>query len=162
MPAIPQTVEINPDEVRTYDLIQPGWYNAEMVASEIRPTNKGTGEYLNLQFALLDPPVNRRVFVTLNLWNVSEEAVRIANQQRLELLTALGRPNAQTTEELHGIPVCLKIAVKEDKSGKYEPRNEVKGFKPATTGASPAPAARGAPAAPRAAAPAATLKPWQK
>lgn len=164
MPVFAATAEVDPNDVRSFEIIPPGWYNAEMVDSEIKAAKSGSGEYVSLQFALLDPPhVNRRVFVTLNLWNASAEAVRIANQQRLELLTALGRPNAQTTEELYGIPVCLKVAVREDRSGQYEPRNEVKGFKPATAGTAAAPAGRAAPAAQRAAAPApAARKPWEK
>lgn len=160
MPAFNATAEVDPSEARSFELIPPGWYNAEMIDSEIRATKSGNGEYISLQFALLDPPhVNRRVFVNLNLWNASAEAVRIANQQRLELLMALGKPNAQTTEELHGIPVMLKLGIREDKTGQYEPRNEVKGFKP-VAGVTP----RAAAVAPRAQAPAAAAarKPWEK
>jgi hypothetical protein len=158
MPSIPQTAEVNPDDIRSFDLIPPGWYNAELVDAEVRTAKSGNGEYLSLQFSLLDAPhVNRRVFVSLNLWNSNSEAVRIANQQRFELLTALGKPNAQDTAELMGIPVALRLAVKEDKSGMYEPRNEVKGFR-AVSGAAPRPMSS-APAA-RPAAPAA--KPWQR
>lgn len=161
MPSFPATAEVDPNEARSYDIIPAGWYNAELVESEVRTAKSGNGEYISLQFALLDPPfVNRRVFVVLNLWNTNAEAVRIANQQRLELLTAVGRPAAQTTEELYGLPLMLKLTVRKDPNGQYEDRNEVKGFKPAT-GASSRPVAAAAPR-PAAAAPAATLKPWQK
>lgn len=137
MAAIPQTAEVNPDDIRSFELLPAGWYNAEMVDAEVKQAKSGNGEYLNLQFSLLDPPhVNRRVFVTLNLWNANPEAVRIANQQRLELLTALGKPNAGDTAELLGIPVCLRVTVREDKTGQYEPRNEVKGFRPVAGAAS--------------------------
>lgn len=162
MPAFNATAEVDPSEARSYEPIPPGWYNAEMVDSEIKATKSGTGEYISLQFALLDPPhVNRRVFVNLNLWNASAEAVRIANQQRLELLTALGKPNAQTTEELYGLPLMLKLSVRKDPNGQYEDRNEVKGFKPATGGTAPRPVT-GAAHRPAAAAPAAARKPWEK
>jgi len=158
MPAFPQTAEVSPDDIRSFELIPPGWYNAELIDSDIKSAKSGNGEYLNLQFSLLDAPhVNRRVFVALNLWNSNEDAVRIANQQRLELLTAVGKPNAQTTEELYSIPVCIRIAVREDKTGQYEPRNEVKGFRPASGARPAAPAA----ARPVAAVPAAR-KPWEK
>lgn len=167
MPAFPQTAEVNPNDVRSFELIPAGWYAAQMVKSEQKTAGTGNGEYLNLEFDLLDAPfVNRKVWQMLNLWHTSAEAVRIANQQRLELLMALGKPNAQTTEELHGIPVMLKIGIKEDKSGKYEPQNVIKGFKPYCS-ATPARANGGFPAAaPRqAAAPAAAAaakKPWER
>lgn len=137
MPAIPQTAEVNPEDIRSFELIPAGWHNGELVDAEVRTAKSGNGEYLNLQFSLLDPPyANRRVFVSLNLWNTNAEAVRIANQHRLELLAACGKPNAQDTAELMGIPVALRIAIREDKSGMYEPRNEVKGFR-AAAGAAP-------------------------
>lgn len=157
MPSFPATAEVDPNEARSYDIIPAGWYNAELVESEVRTAKSGNGEYISLQFALLDPPfVNRRVFVVLNLWNTNAEAVRIANQQRMELLSAVGRPTAQTTEELYGIPLMIKLAVRKDPNGVYEDRNDIKGFKPAA-GAAPRPAG-----ATRPAAPAAARKPWEK
>lgn len=160
MPAIPQTAEIDPNEIRTYELIPPGWYNAEMVNAEVKMAKSGNGEYLNLEFSLLDPPhaQGRRVWLTLNLWNANAEAVRIANQQRYELLAALGKPNAQDTAELLGIPVCLRVAVREDKTGQYEPRNEVKGFRAAAGAAVVNRAVQAVAARPTPAA----AKPWQK
>jgi hypothetical protein len=164
-PAFPQTAEVDPNDVRSFELIPAGWYAAQMVASEAKSAKSGAGEYLNLEFDLLDAPyANRKVWLMLNLWNANPEAVRIANQQRLELLMALNKPNAQTTEELHGIPVMLKLGIREDRSGKYEPQQVIKGFKPYGS-ATPARAAGGFPAAaPRqAAAPAAAAKkPWEK
>lgn len=164
MPAFPQTAEVDPNDVRTFELIPPGWYAAQMVNSEQKAAKTGNGEYLNLEFDLLDAPyANRKVWTMLNLWHANPETVRIANQQRLELLQALGKPHAQTTEELYGIPVMIKLAIREDKSGTYEPQNTIKGFKP-YGGATPARAAGFAGAAPRpAAAPApAARKPWEK
>ena len=160
MPAFPQTAEVNPDEVRSFELIPAGWYNAELVDAEIKSAKSGNGEYLNLQFSLLDPPhVNRRVFVSLNLWNSNAQAVQIANQQRLELLHAVGKPNAQDTAEILGIPVQLRLTIREDRTGQYEPRNEVKGFR-AVANATARPVA---PSAARPTAPAVpAAKPWQK
>lgn len=163
MPAIPQTADVDPNDVRTFDLIPNGWYAAQLVDSKHEAAKSGNGEYLKLEFDLLDAPyANRKVWVNLNLWNANEEAVRIANQQRLELLQALNKPNAQTTEELYAIPVMLKIGTREDKSGKYEPQNVVKGFK-AIPGAAPPRAAGFGGARPATAAPAVDQrKPWQK
>lgn len=164
MPAFPQTAEVDPNDVRSFDLIPPGWYAAQMVSSEQKQTRNGAGEYINLEFDLLDPPfVNRKVWHMLNLWHSNADTVRIANQQRLELLTALGKPNAQTTEELYGIPVMLKLGIREDKSGQYEPQNNIRGFKP--YGSAPPAHAGGAfagGAARQAPAPATARKPWEK
>lgn len=163
-PAFPQTAEVDPNEVRTFELIPAGWYAAQMVDSKHEAAKSGNGEYLKLEFDLLDAPyANRKIWLNLNLWHANEEAVRIANQQRLELLQALGKPNAQTTEELHAIPVMIKVGIREDKSGKYEPQNIIKGFK-AYGSATPARAAGFSGATrPAAAAPVAdTRKPWQK
>lgn len=164
MPAFPQTAEVDPNETRNFELIPPGWYAAQMVNSEQKSTRNGAGEYLNLEFDLLDAPyANRKVWLMLNLWHSNNDTVRIANQQRLELLMALGKSHAQTTEELYGIPVMLKLGIREDKSGQYEPQNNIRGFKPYGN-ATPARAAGGfAGQAPRQA-PAAPVakKPWEK
>lgn len=160
MPSFPQTAEIDPNDTRSYDVIPAGWYNAELVGSEVKTAKTGNGEYISLQFALLDPPhVNRRVLTILSLWHTSADTVRIANQQRMELLSAVGRPAAQTTEELYGIPLMVKLAVRKDPNGQYEDRNDIKGFKPAA-GAAPRPAS--APRATTAAPAAAAKKPWEK
>jgi hypothetical protein len=162
MPAFPQTAEVDPSEARNFELVPPGWYAAQMVNSEQKATRNGAGEYLNLEFDLIDAPyTNRKVWLMLNLWHSNNDTVRIANQQRLELLMAMNKSHAQTTEELYGIPVMLKIGIREDKSGTYEPQNTIKGFKP-YGGAMPARAAGFAGAAPRPAAPAVTRKPWEK
>lgn len=158
-PAFPQTAEVDPNESRSYDVIPPGWYNAELVDSEVKSAKSGNGEYISLQFALLDSPhANRRVFMILSLWHANADTVRIANQQRMELLTAVGRPAAQTTEELYGIPLMIKLGVRKDPNGVYEDRNDVKGFKPVAGVAQRPTATRPAAAAPVAD----TRKPWQK
>jgi hypothetical protein len=165
MPAFPQTVEVDPSEARNFELIPPGWYAAQMVNSEQKATRNGAGEYLNLEFDLLDAPyVNRKVWLMLNLWHSNNDTVRIANQQRLELLMAMNKTHAQTTEELYGIPVMLKLGIREDKSGQYEPQNTIKGFKPYGGASFVAKPGNFAGAAPRQApaAPAAARKPWEK
>ena len=160
MPNFPATADVDPNETRSFELIPPGWYAAHLVDSYTRAAKSGEGEYINMTFELLNAPyANRKVWEMLNLWHSNPTTVQIANQQRIEIITAMGRPNATTTEELYGIPVMIKLTIREDRTGKYEPQNAIKGYKPYGN-VPPAAAVANTPA--RSAPSAAAKKPWEK
>ena len=118
-------------------------YVAEVSASDLRPNSKGTGEYLWLEFTILDGPyAGRKVWAKLNLINPSQQAVEIAQRELSALCRAVGKLRVQDSIELHGIPLEINLKLKNDPE--YGPQNVIRGFKEigkveqgAVSGASP-------------------------
>lgn len=161
-----------PKSDRNFELLPLGWYTAQVTESEIVDLKSGQGQALKLTFEVLqDGYRNRKVWARLNIRHSgSPEAERIANEQLRALCESIGIVRMQDTVELHNKPVQIKVKVREDKSGQYEPSNEISGFKAAGGAAAPAsapvPGAAPRPSAPPAAAanaPAAGgTPPWAK
>lgn len=121
-----------------YDALPAGEYKAVIVESERKPTKSGGGHLLNVKFQIIDGQYkNRTVFDRFNLWNASEKAKLIAQQQFKKVCEAVNVMSPKDSSELHMKPLMIKLAVTE-----YEgkERNEVKGYKAALSGASSAPA----------------------
>jgi hypothetical protein len=153
-----------------YELLPAGFYTAQVIESEIVPLASGNGQALKLTLEVLqDGYRGRKVWARLNVQHTNPKAETIAQQQLRELCDSIGVVRMQDTVELHNKPFSVKLKVRVDESGKYEPQNEVVGFKAAAgaaaAGGSFPPAQR--PAAPAAAAPAAaaasgSAPPWAK
>jgi len=121
-----------------YDALPAGEYKAVIVESERKPTKSGGGHLLNVKFQIIDGQYkNRTVFDRFNLWNASEKAKLIAQQQFKKVCEAVNVMSPKDSSELHMKPLMIKLAVTE-----YEgkERNEVKGYKAALSVASSAPA----------------------
>lgn len=155
-----------------FELLPAGTYTAQVTESELVPLNSGNGTALKLTITILQQGYNgRKVFARLNVRHNNPEAERIANQQLRELCEAVGVVALQDTVELHNKPMQVRLKIREDKTGQYEPQNEVAGFKAAGAGATtsapsfppqrPASPPAAAPAA-AAAAPAGNTPPWVK
>lgn len=147
--------QVSPSD--SYDPIPAAWYNAMIVGSEMKPTKDGLGSYLNLQFRVIDGEyANRTVFTRLNLQNASPVTQEIAYKQLSAIAHAVGILHVQQSEQLHGIPLMIKVKYREAKDG-YDASNEVGGYKAIAAGTgSSAPAAMQPPAmvaAPQMAAP---------
>lgn len=118
-----------------FEAIPAGWYPAVIVESERKPTkaakesgDPADGEYLNLTLQIIDGQYkNRTVFDLLNLWNRSEQAVAIAKGTLSSICRAVGRMTPKESEELHNIPLQIKLT-QEPYNG--EMKNKVKGYKP--------------------------------
>lgn len=153
------------------EIIPPGEYKAYIVASEMKTTKAGNGQFLALDFAIIEGEhEHRHLFANLNLINPNAQAVEIAERDLSAICRAIGRMQVSDSEELHNLPLTIVVKVRPagpDKQGIHrEAQNEIGGYKPAS---GPAPAGYNKPAAaPRAAAtppPAATkaaTPPWRK
>lgn len=119
-----------------YDLLPAGWYNATITKSELKSTKNSDGQYIKLRCDVSGPTHQGRVvFGNLNIQNRSADAERIGRQQFGDLLRAIGITRIRDTDELLGGHVQIKVGVKEDKTGQYEPQNDIRGFKPLEGGA---------------------------
>lgn len=145
------------------EIIPPGEYKAYIVGSEMKQTRAGTGEYLALDFAIIEGEYeHRHLWANLNLINPNAQAVEIAERDLSAICRAVGRMQVSDSEELHNLPLLITVKVKPagpDKGGVMrEAQNEISGYKPAD-GAAPKTIARPAQTTTRQAAPAAVLQP---
>lgn len=121
-----------------YELLPAGWYVGQVTDSEIVPLKTGNGKALKLTVEILTESYRgRKVWARLNVQHTNSEAERISQQQLRELCDAIGLNRMTDTVQLHNQPFGVKLKIRDDKSGQYEPQNEVAGFKPAT-GSAPA------------------------
>ena len=152
--------EVEPSS--SFDPIPAGWYTAIISNSEMKATRDGYGEYLSLTLQIIEGQYeNRLVFARLNLKNANDKAVDIARKDLAAICRAVGVMSPQASEELHDIPLMIKVKVR-PASGEYEASNDIGGYK-AVEGANltPAPKAASKPQTPPPAA-TTTKKPWQK
>ncbi len=148
--------EVEPSS--SFDPIPAGWYQAIISNSEMKATRDGYGEYLSLTLQIVDGQYeNRLVFARLNLKNANDKAVDIARKDLAAICRAVGVMSPQASEELHDIPLMIKVKVR-PASGEYEASNDIGGYK-AVEGANLTPAPKTqTPVTPSAPA----KKPWQK
>lgn len=134
---------------RNYDPIPAGWYDAQVTDSSVEMTKNGDGRYIKLRMDVVSENYRGRViWVRLNVQHPNQTAERIAQQQLRELCEAIGLQRMTDTSQLHNKPVSIKVKVRIDPNGVYDPSNEVSAFKAIGTMAPPASASRGFPSAP--------------
>lgn len=130
-----------------------GMYVMQVVNSDMRMTKSGSGQYLWLEFEILDGPARGKHWDRLNIINDNAKAVEIANRQLSAICHALGFAALDDSEKLHFKPLRVQLKVREGKDGSLQ--NEAK-YLPLEGGATVAPAA------PAPAAPVAQAKPWER
>lgn len=111
-----------------------GEYVAAMVKSDQSDPNAKGNSYINCEFEVTDGEhKGRRFWSRLNLWNDNAQAVEIAQRELNSICHAVGRLRVNDTEELHGIPMRVKLGVKNDPQ--YGEQNTIKGYSPLNGGA---------------------------
>jgi len=154
----PAAVEDRPD----YGILPVGEYVGEVTESDYLATKKGTGKYIKLTFTIMEGPyVGRKYFDNLNVQNENKQAMDIANATLKELLVAMNiTVPFKKTEQLHGIPVLMKVGVSKRKDT-GEDQNTVR-YKPLSARGQAAPRAAAPAGAPSPAPDAPKKKPWEK
>jgi hypothetical protein len=117
-----------------------GWYVVNAIASELKPTKDGTGAYLEMTLKVLEPPhAGRQLFYRLNIKNNNPVAQEIAYKQLSAICHAVGVLQVEDSAQLHGLPFKVKVTIRKDETGKYDPSNEIKAVKSVNEqGAAPA------------------------
>lgn len=109
-----------------FETVPAGWYNVAMDESTMKPTKDGAGAYLECRFDILDGQYKgRKLFARYNVKNANAQAVEIAYKQLSAVAHAVGVLNVQDSEQLHGIPLKLKVKIRKDRTGEYEDQNDV-------------------------------------
>jgi len=155
-----------------YDVLPPGKYLAQVVASEMRATKDGHGQYLYMEVDILEGQyAGRKLFDRLNLVNANPDAVQIAQRTLSSICRAVGKLQVSNSEQFHLIPLIADVRVRPPK-GMYGESNSIR-YLPrsapaanAASFASAAPAVQSAVARPTVVAqpqaPAANGLPWKR
>lgn len=134
------STETLPQGGGSFDPLPPGWYSAVVAGAELKSTKAGTGQYIAIQYSITGPAHEGRVvFGNLNIRNQNPVAEKIGLEQFNALMQAIGVPRVRDTDQLIGGHCQIKLSIKEDKTGQYEPSNEVKKIKAISGSAKPAP-----------------------
>lgn len=105
-----------------------------LVSSDWKDSSNG-GRYIALVFDVIDGPhVGRSFFDNLNLDmgnrddDKAKKAIKIAESALAELCRACGKVAIAETDELHGIPLVLRLGI--DKArGDFPEKNKIKEYK---------------------------------
>jgi hypothetical protein len=120
-----------PPSERSFELLPTGWYDAQVIETEVVPTKAGTGTMINMTWELMNSEHGkRRIWQRINYQNDSAKAQEIGQQQLAEALLAMGIPKLEDTAQMHFIPCALRVGIEEDKTGQYDPKNKVSGVAP--------------------------------
>ncbi len=107
------------------DPIPAGKYVAAITASEMKPTKNGAGQYLELEYQILDGEhKNRKLWSRHNLQHSNAQTVQIARGELSAICRALGIMTPKDSAELHNLPLTVTVKLKKrDDNG--EMTNEV-------------------------------------
>ena len=159
--------DANTVEPADFSALPAGDYSVLISSSEWKPAKSG-GQYLSLTLQVLEGPHQGRfLWHNLNLNHPTAQAAEIAQRELSAICRAVGRMTIEDSEQLHDIPMIVKVAYIPPKD-QWPEKNQIKQWKPAGSAAqpaltpAPAPATKPAPKAAPAPAPAAKVAPAPK
>ena len=118
----------NVEPAGDFDAIPAGKYVAVVTESQMKPTKKNDGSYLELTLEVIEGEYKgRQLWARLNLDNPSEEAVRIARGELSSICRAVGVLQPKDSVELHNLPLVVTVKQKK-REDTGEVVNEVKGY----------------------------------
>lgn len=121
-----------------FDPIPAGKYMAVIAASEMKKNKKGTGQYLELTFQVIEGEhKGRSLWARLNLDNPDATAVKIARAELSAVCRAVGVLAPKDSVELHNLPLVIKVGMK-NREDNGEPTNVIKGYEKKDAVARPA------------------------
>lgn len=119
-----------------------GWYIAAMTASELKPTKDAAQTQhfmLSAEYTIMDGQYKgRKVFQQYNIGHSNPATKEIAFKQLSSIAHAVGVIQVQDSQQFHGLPLKIRVKLKEGGEkkdamgtvvGKYDPQNEVVGYK---------------------------------
>lgn len=116
---------VEPQKPRAYGPLPAGDYEMIVARSDIKPTNAGTGHYIELEMHVVSGEHSgRRLWERLNVDNPNKTAEDIAKQALSALQIAVNVPNMRDTEELHDKRFIASVAI----DRKDPERNRIMGY----------------------------------
>ena len=125
-------INFNANEVEpsiSFEAIPAGKYQAVIVDSDMKPNKSGTGEYLQLEFEIIEGEYkNRKLWTRLNLHNPNADAVRIARADLSAICHAVNVIQPRDTIQLHNLPLTITVKCRKTPDGDIV--NDIKGYAP--------------------------------
>lgn len=113
------------DDMNTFDPIPKGDYIAQIVESDLLDTSKGNGKYIKLKFEIIEGEYKGRfIWTNINIINPNPVAVEFAQKELATICRACNKVVIADTQEIHGIPMKIKVKVVPAK-GDYPPGNAI-------------------------------------
>jgi hypothetical protein len=107
------------------DPIPAGKYVAAIAVSELKPTKNGNGQYLELEYQVLEGEhKGRKVWSRHNLHHPNAQTVQIARGDLSAICRAVGVMAPKDSAELHNLPLTVTVKVKK-REDNGEMTNEV-------------------------------------
>ncbi|MDG4811915.1 DUF669 domain-containing protein [Hydrogenovibrio sp. 3SP14C1] len=108
----------------SFEPLQDGYYQAQIVASSTHQTNNLQGYYLKLEMEVIEGSFKgRKVWDQLNLWNPSQKAAQIAQGVLSSIARALNVGAFEDSSVLHNKPLMIYVQTKNGNT-------EIKAYKP--------------------------------
>ena len=105
-----------------------GNYSAVIIDSEMKPTKRGNGRYLEFTFEVIDGPHRgRRLWSRHNLDNPSPQAVQIAQGELSAICRAVGVMRPKDSIELHNLPLLVSV-IRKRRDDTGDVVNEIRGY----------------------------------
>ena len=124
-------LDFNANDVEPATEYQPlpaGKYLTEITASELKQTKSGNGNYLELEFTVLDGDCRgRKVWDRLCLTHTNDLTQKIARGKLSAVCRAVGVMQPRDSVELHNLPLVVTVKCKTRKDT-GEITNEIKGY----------------------------------
>jgi hypothetical protein len=112
----------------TFEPLPAGKYLATITASEMKPTKKGDGSYLQLEFTVVDGDCKgRKVWDRLCINHPNELTQKIARGNLSAICRAVGVMQPRDSVELHNLPLVVTVKCKK-REDTGDVTNEVKGY----------------------------------
>lgn len=110
-----------------FEAIPAGKYQAVIVDSDMKPNKAGTGEYLQLEFEIIEGEYKgRKLWTRLNLNNPNADAVRMARADLSAICHAVNVPQPRDSVELHNLPLLVTVKCRKTPDGEIV--NDIKGY----------------------------------
>lgn len=105
-----------PPSDRNFDVIPRNtWVRAQIIASDLVPTNDGRGKRIPLDWEITEGPYkNRKFWQNINYLNASAQAQAIGQRELADIWIALGIPPASNTSLMEFKPMDVKLGIEKD------------------------------------------------
>ena len=111
-----------------FDPLPAGKYLAEITDTTLKPTRKGDGKYLEIEFTVMNGEFKgRKVWDRLCLHHPNMQTVEIAKSNLSAICHAVGVLKPNDSMELHHRPLNITVKCRADKATD-EIFNEIKGY----------------------------------
>lgn len=113
-----------------FEPVPKGDYELMAVEAEERDTAAKDGKYISGKFEVLSPKAHagRLMWNNFNTVNKSSKAEELGRMQLASWARAVGKPNANDTDELLNLPFIASVDIEPGNAG-YKDKNKIVGYK---------------------------------